>query len=374
MNKSKLLASTVLVSAATMMAAGPVSAAKLSLGGYFEQWIGWADADNLSGLQNKLDIKQDSEIYFSFKEKLDNGLTVGGRMEMEAGVGNNDGISAANDAAPNSGNTQGAGFDEASVYVSGSFGKVQLGNNDVAAAYTGGISVVGPVGHIKSDAGDWLYYGSAMNNTDLDLGIGDAGNITYWTPKIGGLQLIASYTPDSSDSLIGDYDAGETAGAHNHVSMSLQYNGKVDGGKFKIAGGLSTVENTDASGDDQEYGFNVAADVSMGSFRVTAAYAHEYDTNDDDIFWGIGVRYKLDKVNEISVGYGNSETQAGTGGTDETTKLYTLGYNRNMGKGVNFAASLFKTDHDDSTAAGAQTGRNRDVNDFGIVGGIRVNF
>ncbi|MEK9684531.1 MAG: porin [Rhodospirillaceae bacterium] len=367
MNKSKLLASTVLVSAAAVMAAAPASAAKLNLGGYYEQWIGYAD-DNQSGNVNSFDVKQDAEFYFSFKEKLSNGLTVGGRFEMEAGQGNNHGITAGQDSGATASSTDGAGFDEASLYIQGSFGKILIGNNDVAAAYTGGASVVGPIGLIKSDAGDWLSFGSAMNNSDLDLGIGDAGNVTYWTPKMNGLQLIASYTPDASDNAIGDYDASEQSGAHNHISASLQYTGKSGGTSYKVAMGVARVENTDANGNDEESGVNFAVDIKSGATRLTVAYAKENDTADKDSWLGIGLRYKLDKTNEVSFGYGYSlEDRA----VDETTKLYTLGYERKLGKGVSLAASAFYVDHDDKANG---TLRNRDLKKGGIVGGVKVDF
>merc|ERR1712054_596994 len=147
--------------------------------------------------------------------------TVGGRIEMEAGNGN-DGQTA-------------NGFDETSLYVSGSFGKLQMGNNDVAAASAGGVSVVGPVGIIKSDAGDWIAATGSLNNSDNDLGMGDAQNVHYSTPKINGLQLSVSYTPDASDGANSDFDDSETSGFKDGVSGLVKYNGKFGGAKTTLA-------------------------------------------------------------------------------------------------------------------------------------------
>ena len=80
MVKSKLLASTIIVAAAAAVTAAPVSAAKLKLGGYYEQWIGVGAKGSGSAL-NTFDVKNDSEINFDFKQKLKNGMPVGGRME-----------------------------------------------------------------------------------------------------------------------------------------------------------------------------------------------------------------------------------------------------------------------------------------------------
>ena len=86
MLKSKLLASTVIVAAAAAVAAAPASAAKLKLSGYYEAWVG-VGADGVASQVNNFDVKHDSEINFDWKQKLKNGMTVGGRMELEAGTG-----------------------------------------------------------------------------------------------------------------------------------------------------------------------------------------------------------------------------------------------------------------------------------------------
>ena len=57
------------------------------------------------------------------------------------------------------------GFDETSVYVSGSFGRLQLGNNDVATAIAGGVSVVGVGSIIKVMRATGLATGSLITPT-----------------------------------------------------------------------------------------------------------------------------------------------------------------------------------------------------------------
>jgi outer membrane protein OmpU len=368
MKKSKLLASTVLVSAAAVMAAAPASAASLKLGGYYEQWFGFA-SDETNRLYNEVDVKNDAEIYFSFKEKLSNGLTVGGRLEMEAGQGNNNGMQAKDDSPkkPDANpSLQSSNFDESSIYVQGSFGKIQIGNNDVATAYNPIASVVGPIGLYKSDAQDWVPFDGPLSNSDVDLGAGDAGNITYWTPKINGLQLIASYTPDASDDKQGDYDASETTGVHNVVSVALQYSGKSGGTSYKFGIGATEGENTDSSSEDKESGWNMGLDLKQGAARLSMTYAKENDVGNTDTWFAVGLRYKLDKVNEISLGYsvGTEKDGGANPDADLEAKWYTFGYNRNLGKGVNLAASIFhvNNDHPDEGTA-SETWVNRDVSE-----------
>jgi len=171
MNKGKLLASTVLVSAAAVMAASG-AVAKVKISGTTEHWIGKGEN---SAAQSEIDLKADAEMHFSFSSKLKNGMKISGKFEKEA-------------------NATATGYDEASVTLSGGFGKIIVGNNDVASAYAGSVKTVGPVGINKSDASDWVAGSYETNNVDSDLGAGDNQSIAFFTPKMGGLQIGVSYT------------------------------------------------------------------------------------------------------------------------------------------------------------------------------------
>ena len=348
MKSSKLLASTMLVSAAALMAAAPASAAKLKLGGYYEQWFGFG-ADGTANPVSNFDVKHDAEIHFSFKQKLNNGLTVGGKLEMEAGNGN-----------PGSGVDA---FDETSLYMSGGFGKIQMGNNDVASASAGGVSVVGPVGIIKSDAGDWIAATGSLNNSDNDLGMGDAQNITYMTPKMNGLQMSVSYTPDASDGASSDYDDSETSGIQDGISALVKYSGKMGSTSMSVGVGYSQVES---DGTDLD-GYNVGLKVSSGAVTFTTAYAFEdISATREDSFIGAGIIYKMDKMHKVSVGYGKGERDTGTSNADREENVATLGIERNLGGGVSASASVFRRETNNDTGT--------NVDDVGAAAGLKVKF
>ena len=107
MNKGKLLASTVLVSAAAVMAASG-AVAKVKISGTTEHWIGKGKE---AAAQSEIDLKADAEMHFSFSKKLNNGMKLTGKFEKEA-------------------NATATGYDEASITISGGFGKLIVGNND----------------------------------------------------------------------------------------------------------------------------------------------------------------------------------------------------------------------------------------------------
>jgi len=370
MKTSKLLSTTVLVSAAAMLAAAPASAAKLKLGGYYEQWMGFGKNASNAPVSD-FDLQNDAEIYFSFKEKLSNGLTVGGRFEMEAGNGNSgQGSYAKADSTKNQ--SMSDMFDETSVYVSGAFGKLTLGNNDVAASGAGGVSVVGPVGIIKSDAGDWINVssdGSKHLNNDNDLGMGDAQKIHYQTPKVNGLQLAVSYMPDSSDGKNSVDDKRETDGNRDGISALVKYSGKLGGTGVTLGLGFSSVEKLDitSSSNARIDGKNIGLKVTQGPYTITAAHmTEEKSSTEDNEFTGVGLIYKLDKVNSVSFGWGQgSVDKAGTTNDQENT-VTTIGFKRSLGKGVSVEASLFNNESDD--------GSSTNYDDNGLVGGIKVNF
>jgi len=369
MKKSTLLASTALVSVALVMGATSANAMKLKISGSYEAWVGYGDNDELVAGQdvvNDVDVKTDSEIHFRASDKLSNGWEVGAWWELEAGNGRD--------------NAGGAFFDEAYLFIKGSWGEVNIGNNDVATASIGGVSTVGPVGVYLSDAGDWVPGAFGLTNTSTDLGIGDAGNVTYFTPRIAGAQLIVSFTPDASDGAASDYDDQETTGRHNAISAALRYNTKLVGARVGLSGGATRLEETDAgrtpgtvsptTADDTSTGYALRADVRRGPVRVTAAWAME-NIRDIDTYWGVGVIVRTSKTESVSVGFSRSldkQNADANGQVDsQSSDVLAFGYQKNLGKGATLSASVFK-------AANNNAGTANDFDTWGAVGGFRIRF
>ena len=349
MVKSKLLASTIIVAAAAAVAAAPASAAKLKLGGYYEAWIGMG-ADGNKDHVNEFDVKHDSEINFDWKQKLKNGLTVGGRMELEAGTGTATGDNT---------------WDETSMYVKGSFGKIQLGNNDPAAAYVGSVKGVGPVGIVKSDAGDWVgMTGAETIDNDNDVGMGDNQNITYFTPKMGNMSAIVSYMPDASSGTATDYDDSETSGDRDGISAMVKYAGKAGGAKYSFAVGYSQVD----TGSVTEDGWNMGITMSSGAYTF-AAFSAEEDTGSGakNTDAGASVKYQMNKSTAVSLQYGVAVNEA-TNGNDDETSIVTAGYSQKLGGGVSLEGSIFNADIDNDSDS------SQNISEMGIVGGFKVKF
>ena len=364
MIKSKLLASTMLVSAAALVSAGNANAVALKLGGFLELWAGIGDQDKSVNVVNGFDIKQDAEIFFQGEETLDNGIKVGARFEMEAGNGN--------DVSPGA---QGvADFDESFGWVKTKWGQINMGANDLASAYVGGVDTVGPVGITKSDVADWIpgTY-TELNNSDVDIGTGDSNNITYFTPRVAGVQLIVSYTPDNSDNDGSDYDDQESAGFHDAWSGAVRYNGKFGGVSLGVAAGYTNVSledtNVAGSGSDTGTGYNLTIEGGFGPVNLSAAYAYEDNVADHDQYWAVSALYKMGN-NAISVAYASGwEDSRNNGRGRNESELITVGVEHTLGKGASLAASVFSAEDIQQGAGTKET-----VNGWGAVGGLVIKF
>ena len=139
--KKILLAGTAIVGAAIL--ASPAQAdLKIDLGGHFRGYGVFADNDETGGAGTSNDLrgfefKRDMEVHFSGETTTDSGLTVGVHAELDLGnEGANEsgatvlpaqpGYFSFTDNDPNQ-------LDEAYIYFSGGWGRVNFGSEDGAA-------------------------------------------------------------------------------------------------------------------------------------------------------------------------------------------------------------------------------------------------
>jgi len=167
----------------------PMHAIRVSVGGYMEQSFG--AASNRAGVRTFDGVVRtpatwaqmsDTEIVFTGRTALASGLVVGFNVQLE-------------------GNTQSDQIDESYLFVEGAFGRLVLGSeND--AAYTQHVSAARPAvgwGILESAATSWVMTPrfTTFLTTTAPLTTGDDQKVTYFTPRLGGLQLGASFTPQA---------------------------------------------------------------------------------------------------------------------------------------------------------------------------------
>lgn len=320
--KKILFASSAIVAVAFAGQAQASEPIKLSVGGYMEQWIGFADEDApaTSGRVNA--FQSDTEVYFSGSTTLDNGIEIGARIELE-------------------GETSDDQIDEQFLFVNGGFGRIEMGKND-SAADSMAISAprVGPVGPNDGGIEDWYNEAGVIDTAPSS---GDQNRVTYFTPSLGGFQAGVSFADDSGqNSSSGDGD--------NIVSAAIAYDADFDG--FSL--GLS-LEGENENEDDW-YGAGV--NVGFGNFTVGGSYGHvEPDAGEETDAFDLGVSYAMDAAS-VSATYAYQEEG------DEELQAASIGLNYTLGAGVSWQSSVFWFDEESAA----------DNEGYGVVTGIALNF
>ena len=212
--KKLLLGSTALVvgglMAAPAMAADPI---KIGVGGYYTFYagagsIGATYAGNGTVTTYKgIDFFQEGEIHFIGQSKLDNGTTVGLRVELE---GHNPSSATANGQ-----------IDEAFLFAFGDWGRVEFGAKDGAAyimQYTTPSALIGfgffnpnhVYGNNSAVANNKAWHGAA--STTIENNFQDVNRINYYTPRFAGLQIGVGYAPKINVAAPGGQVANGTGG------------------------------------------------------------------------------------------------------------------------------------------------------------------
>jgi predicted porin len=341
--KKILLGSTAIV-AAGMIASAPSAIAaekmKLSVGGYMEQWIGFTSGDDGVGQDySGISTVSDGEIHFKGKTKLDNGITVGVNVQLEAQQG-------------------GDQIDEQYMFINGGFGQIIIGDENSAmykmhyAPSDFGIGMnsgdntnwnkpvedaegdsISMTGHFRSPFGATAIEPDAVN---------DSAKISYFTPRVSGFQLGLSYAPDGAQ----DNNALPNRDAVNsdYVMAGANFVQKMGGMSVAISGGYGTVTDAAEGGTEPE-ATSFGIKMGMGGVSAGVSYANFSDSgNNDQEGINAGVAYSSGPMG-VSLAYyhgekdGNNGSAATLDGQAERDIIH-LSAKYAMGPGVTFAGTL----------------------------------
>jgi outer membrane protein OmpU len=220
--KKIMLGTTALVGVAAMasgvQAADPL---KLSLGGFAEYYMVARSQRALNDDGNGNSQKgrgfsmywEDAEIWFSASTQLDNGITVGYRMELETRNRDASGIDG-NNVINNSSTDRNHFRDDHRITFTGGFGQFQLGDTagaaDVMQYQAPGVTKIGVV-----DGTDLLI--NPSNNAayvgTLTGAFNTNNRINYFTPRFApGFQFGVSFAPEAGTTGRGNGGADGNAG------------------------------------------------------------------------------------------------------------------------------------------------------------------
>ncbi len=308
--KKVLLCATALVGVLAMSAPANAAGLNMGVGGHFRGYGIYADNDETGSAAagddlRQFDLRQESELHFMGESTLDNGLTVGAKVELKT----------MNDTAATS-----SVIDESYLYFSGGWGRFNFGSAD-GAAYL--LQVAAPSADSNTDGMRVFIQGLNSDVWNDNLNDGDAGffgsnpvldydnavyrqdtKITYLTPKFSGFQAGLSYMPETGFNLIGN-----NVGAMNEednggdfedvIEAAARWDGEFEG--FGISAGLGWIHASEenavaagagAVGSDSRDSWDAGLNVTFNGFSLGGAYLNDDNgrsgANSDTTTWVVG--------------------------------------------------------------------------------------
>lgn len=371
--KKTLLGTTALVSAG--LVAGPALASdpltvtvsgSVVTGFYFVDMdtVGGVDADDtkVAVVARNVDIVASGT--------LDNGLVAGAALKVQLGDDDNP-AAAADDAT----------FSEAYAFLEGGFGRVELGATDGAAFkmhYTSpwfvpGNGVDSPNIYNMNNGGASF----SSSTSTFSLIAEDSNKISYFTPRLAGFQLGASFTPDAgtNDPVANGFGLSATNSATEDVTeIALNYAGEFGGVSLGADVYYVTGESAAAAPTDDPEEMGVGASLGWGGFTLGGAYKQSENitpTTQGNTIAGVTLGAETDAWT-VGLAYGagpwtvgaayfdsQSETTAGVNaGENSFIQVgggYSLGAGVDVGLDIQFIedkAAGAATQSVDSTSAG----------------------
>lgn len=279
LNWGKLM-KKVLFTTTALVASASFAAAEVSLSGYAEMGLVGGDAIDLQ-------FHQDLDVTFSMSGESDGGLTFGASVDIDettAGTNNSDDHGT-------------------SVFISGAFGTLTLGDTD--GAFDKALTETG-MGSAIAD--DHTTHAGYNGNSGLD-GSGD-GQVLRYDYSFGDFAVAISAEQ-------GDTDTSTTTGANLLIEnddaifgIGASFGTDLGGTAIGVGLGYQTQGNVDIMG--------VSLSAGIAGFDVVVNYRDHSVAGDS---YGIGLGYTMDAVS-VSANYG--ENAAGVAGYGATVN-YDLG-------------------------------------------------
>ena len=349
--KGKLLASSALVAvsaaATTARAEDPV---KLEIGGYYiaAAGVNFGDNDDIRDVTRPYVFKQDVEIHFDGSTTLDNGLTMGVHVELEA-------------------QTSADQIDQVYAYFSGGWGQVFFGDTSEALAQMCYLSPDGANGIFGSDS-PWFNFSNAAvgggyaGTNGTCFGLDDnSTKIVYFSPTFGGFSFAASFAPDGTEDTRNTVSGAGTRFTNNTgefsdiVSVAANYNQDFNGVTFIIGGGgtWSMDREADLNGVNDASDYNGYVQISYAGFTFGGAteWRYNFGTEGQDArIFSTGVSYGIDAWT-FGLGWSHGDYEMGVGTDNLDVFALTAGYK--LGPGITLASVIEFDDYDSDSPASA---------------------
>jgi hypothetical protein len=342
--KKHLLSTSAIALGVAMASPAAAQQWDLAWGGFANTHIGASDIGGSGADGSDFDgvnVYTNSEVIFSPSVTLDNGLTFGFSVQMEAlnGGGGQDGI------------------DESYVTIEGDMlGKIVLGSENSAgyalmgSVYTPGVDTMAVNSRSTSAfvpvTGSTGFRQAGLSSLTEVAGNNDVQRISYFTPSFNGLTVGVSYAPSSagnaSNNAPVDFDAAGDITDIFDIGVGYQQSfGTVDLG-FAARWGTG---NSNLSVRDDPTTWAVGGTLGVSAFTFGATYSENDNgfANGENIGltgtgdqqgYSIGASYDI--VGPWSVGGELYRGEEETSGGDNRYEAYKVAASRDLGAGVSW--------------------------------------
>ena len=359
MNSTKLLASTALVSVSLLgapaFASDPLT---VTVSGGIVTGFYFVDADDIYSTDNTKVAISARSLEINGEGTLDNGMIAGASLVLE--MGDDEGASA----------SQGdeVTFQEAFAYLEGGFGRVEIGGTDGAAFkmhYTSpwfvpGNGVDSP-NIFNSNALSAASPTIAANSpSSYALITEDAPKISYFTPRMSGFQLGASYTPDATvrDPFSNGFGVSPTAGngIQEVFEIAANYAGEIGSVELGVDVYYVSGEGPTTAPDPKEVG--VGASLGFAGFTLGGAYKETEDlwlgvastSDSEETVWTVGLAYETGPWT-VGVAIIDSEwTSSSSSNSPWRTEMIQVGGGYSLGAGVDLGLDIQFIENDYGTS------------------------
>jgi predicted porin len=371
MRKNLLLGTSALV-AGGLLAADYAMAAeeplRLDVRGYRNEFFGIGNIDHDTIDYNNTGHFSDGEVHFRGETTLDNGITVGVQVELEAF-------------------STGDQIDENYAFIHGSFGRLVLGSENTAP-YQGFWSVTAPSVGIPINSG-WITtflppgpgsttgFRTPVLTTNLDI-VNDDNIISYYTPRFSGFQLSASYVPTAlidGDGKNFPIQANEDTERHNGFAVGLHYTQSFNAFDFTWAGAFNYIGDCDGpctgtggGGDDDIKQYKTGINFGFAGVSLGGSFAYEdSDRATDGWSADAGVSYSTGPWGVSATGF-YSEVEGDAGGGEDELLAVVGAVSYALGPGISVSGSVLYGDWD-----GGDPG-DGDADGIMFISGISISY
>ncbi len=370
--KKLLWGTTVLVGAAALTTGAQAAEWNVRVGGYTYQYFGYADVDTGAGGAfsgngfSGADVKSDTEIWFLPKITLDNGVEFGANVQLE-------------------GNSTGDTIDESFAFIEGSFGHIDIGSEN-SAGYK--MSYGAPnVHNFDVSSGDMTYFSpvmaaqggqfrGALQTTYLENARNnDTERLTYYTPRIAGFQVGASYARDGRQD--DGTQVNDKAELSDIIDLGANYVQSFGDISVALAGRYGTADLPSTGRSAQVYG--ASGQISYAGFTLGGGYAEQTGTSNritgngnssgdvDGQAWEVGLTYKTGPW-----GFAISTFQGDNDDRNQEREVYQVGASYAVGPGVAALVAAGFSNYEDAGTFGTNIAADEDV--YYLVTGIELKF